>query len=74
MLNLPGAVAPEVAPFVRKRLGPLVIGAIGIVFSDIGTSSPFCARFTGPKAAADAGRPRFCLWCSGPSRSLYLHD
>ena len=50
MLNFPGAVAPEVAPFVRKRLGPLVIGAIGIVFGDIGTSPLYTLRacFTGP--------------------------
>jgi K+ transporter len=43
MLNLPGALAPDVAPLVRKPLGPLVIGAIGIVFGDIGTSR--CTRF-----------------------------
>ena len=50
MLNLPGAVAPEVAPFVRKRLGSLVIGAIGIVVGDIGTSPLYTLRacFTGP--------------------------
>ena len=50
MLNLPGAVAPDVAPLVRKPLGPLVIGAIGIVFGDIGTSPLYTLRacFTGP--------------------------
>src|SRR5438874_481380 len=58
MLNLPGAVAPEaaplvrkpLAPLVRKPLGPLVIGAIGIVFGDIGTSPLYTLRacFTGP--------------------------
>ena len=54
MLNLPGAVAPEVAPFVRKRLGPLVIGAIGIVFGDIGTSPRYTLR------ACFTGRPHGC--------------
>ena len=50
MLNLPGALAPDVAPLVRKPLGPLVIGAIGIVFGDIGTSPLYTLRecFTGP--------------------------
>src|SRR5437588_7426646 len=57
MLNLPGAVAPDVAPLmrkplaplVRKPLAPLVIGAIGIVFGDIGTSPLYTLRecFTG---------------------------
>ena len=54
MLNLPGAVAPEVAPFVRKRFGPLVIGAIGIVFGDIGTSPRYTLR------ACFTGRPHGC--------------
>jgi KUP system potassium uptake protein len=50
MLNIPGALAPDVAPLVRKPLGPLVIGAIGIVFGDIGTSPLYTLRecFTGP--------------------------
>ena len=50
MLNSPGAVAPDGAPLDRKRLGPLVVGAIGIVFGDIGTSPLYTLRecFTGP--------------------------
>ena len=50
MLNSPGAVAPDLAPLVRKPLAPLVIGAIGIVFRDIGTSPLYTLRacFTGP--------------------------
>ena len=34
----------------RKRLSPLVIGAIGVVFGDIGTSPLYTLRtcFTGP--------------------------
>jgi KUP system potassium uptake protein len=50
MLNSPGAVAPDVVPLVRKPLAPLVIGAIGIVFGDIGTSPLYTLRtcFTGP--------------------------
>src|ERR1700693_3773776 len=50
MLSSPGAVAPDLAPLVRKPLAPLVIGAIGIVFGDIGTSPLYTLRacFTGP--------------------------
>src|SRR5712691_7248472 len=50
MLNSPGAVAPDLAPLVRKPIAPLVIGAIGIVFGDIGTSPLYTLRacFTGP--------------------------
>jgi KUP system potassium uptake protein len=49
MLNAPGAVAPD-APLARKPLAPLVIGAIGVVFGDIGTSPLYTLRecFTGP--------------------------
>jgi len=49
MLNAPGAVAPDV-PLARKPLAPLVIGAIGVVFGDIGTSPLYTLRecFTGP--------------------------
>jgi KUP system potassium uptake protein len=38
------------APLVRKPLAPLVIGAIGVVFGDIGTSPLYTLRecFTGP--------------------------
>jgi len=50
MINAPGAVAPEVAAPARKPLAPLVIGAIGVVFGDIGTSPLYTLRecFTGP--------------------------
>ena len=50
MLRSPGAVAPDLAPLVRKPLAPLVVGAIGIVFGDIGTSPLYTLRacFTGP--------------------------
>src|SRR6266567_2744960 len=50
MLSSPGAVAPDLAPLVRKPLAPLIIGAIGIVFGDIGTSPLYTLRacFTGP--------------------------
>jgi hypothetical protein len=50
MLKPPGAIAPDRAPRARKPLPPLVIGAIGIVFGDIGTSPLYTLRecFTGP--------------------------
>ena len=50
MINASGAVAPDVAAPARKPLAPLVIGAIGVVFGDIGTSPLYTLRecFTGP--------------------------
>ncbi len=50
MLNAAGAVASDVTPLGRKPLAPLVIGAIGVVFGDIGTSPLYTLResFTGP--------------------------
>ena len=49
-MNPPGALAPDVAAPGRKPLAPLVIGAIGVVFGDIGTSPLYTLRecFTGP--------------------------
>ncbi|MDQ6916449.1 MAG: KUP/HAK/KT family potassium transporter, partial [Pseudomonadota bacterium] len=44
MLNASGAVAPDGAPLARKPLAPLLVGAIGIVFGDIGTSPLYTLR------------------------------
>jgi KUP system potassium uptake protein len=50
VLNASGAIAPDGAQTDRKPLAPLVIGAIGVVFGDIGTSPLYTLRecFTGP--------------------------
>ncbi len=50
MTTTAGAVAPDSAGRKRKPMAPLVVGAIGVVFGDIGTSPLYTLRecFTGP--------------------------
>jgi len=62
------AASPDVDAATRKRLAPLVIGAIGVVYGDIGTSPLYTLRqcFTGMHPLPLT--PRTC-WASCQSSS-----